>query len=133
MDWSDEEVDLQTTEFPIIKIRADTPGHPEFMDLAWSVAAEWAKLPLGKTHIADAGTSTGSPDSSDAIWSTDHIQRLLAEPVGSPVELSRDEARAILRASFDTIHDLPKGAEFHQEIRESLGHGAIDRVNRSDG
>ena len=68
-----------------------------------------------------------------SIWQSEKVQRLLAEPIGAPVELTMDEAIAIIEESFGIRPDLPTGQEVTRAVRELLGHSIIDRLQRFNG
>jgi hypothetical protein len=67
----------------------------------------------------------------DSIWDTEKFKLLLSQPLGSPVELTRDEAEEIIRLAAGRKPDLPSGKIATREIREQLGHSIADRLKRS--
>jgi hypothetical protein len=60
-----------------------------------------------------------------SIWDTPRIQKMLAEPVGAPIELTREEALAIVRghlesgASYDAAGSERRLRELRKIRRES--------------
>ncbi len=66
------------------------------------------------------------------IWDTANLQALLSAPLGSPVELTREEADEVVRLAFGRRPDLRPGKEFVEEIRELLGHSIIERMKSID-
>jgi len=53
-----------------------------------------------------------------SIWETPRIKKMLAEPFGTPVELTKDEAIAIARDAFGKGKGRwPDGAEYVKRIR----------------
>lgn len=66
------------------------------------------------------------------IWDTPNLQTLLNTPLGSPIELTREEADEIVRLAFGRRPDLPSGKEFVEEIRELLGHSLIERLKDTE-
>ena len=44
--------------------------------------------------------SSASPSSDPSIWDDEYLSMQAAQPVGSPVELSREEAERVVRAAF---------------------------------
>ena len=62
------------------------------------------------------------------IWDTPNLQALLKAPLGSSIELTREEAAEIVCLAFGRRPDLPPGKEFVEEVRELLGHSLIERL-----
>ncbi len=65
------------------------------------------------------------------IWDSDKLRKLLEEPIGSPISLTKEEAREIVLLAAGRRPDLPTGKEFAQETRELLGHAIITRVEKA--
>ena len=61
----------------------------------------------------------GAPNSArDArIWDKPNIKAMLRQRPGSPVSLTRAEAKAIARAAFGKRPDLPAGKRYVRQIR----------------
>lgn len=53
----------------------------------------------------------------ETIWQRPKIRALLAQPVGAPIELTPQEARAIAREAFGKRPDLPPGEEYVRRLR----------------
>jgi hypothetical protein len=66
------------------------------------------------------------------VWDSPKLRKLLAEPIGAPVELTMEEADEIVRLAFGRRHDLPTGKEMVKEVRELLGHSLIERLKKMD-
>ena len=45
------------------------------------------------------------------------MKSILAEPVGAPIKLSREEAEAIARDAFGSRPDLPSGIEYVRGLK----------------
>lgn len=52
-----------------------------------------------------------------SIWELPRFREMLAMPVGAHVELTREEAAAIVREGFASRPDLPPGDEYVKRIR----------------
>jgi hypothetical protein len=91
-------------------------------------------------HKYKSGTSLGDWDIRQPeitrtlynVWDSPKLRKLLAEPVGAPVELTMEEADEIVRLAFGRRHDLPTGKEMVKEVRELLGHSLIERLKKTD-
>jgi len=88
-----------------------------------------------------SGTSFGDWDTTSQtkidgiasnVWDSPRLRKILAEPVGTPVELTMEEADEIVRLAFGRRHDLPTGKEMVKEVRELLGHSLIERLKKTD-
>jgi len=66
------------------------------------------------------------------IWSTQKLKALLLQPLGSPIDLTIEEADAIVRLAAGSRPDLPSGKEFVEQVRELLGHSLIERLKKSE-
>ncbi len=66
-----------------------------------------------------------------SVWDTDRVKMLLAQSLGSPVHLTKDEAAEIVRLAFGHRPDLPKGEEFVREVRPHLGYAVAKRAGNS--
>lgn len=71
-------------------------------------------------------------EESKTIWDTPNLQSLLNAPLGSPIELTREEADQIVRLAFGRRPDLPPGKELVGEVRELLGHSLIERLKYAE-
>ena len=49
------------------------------------------------------------------------ILEVLRQPVGSPVNLTREQALKVLRAGMGGRPDLPTGAEYVRQVRKKWG------------
>jgi hypothetical protein len=57
-----------------------------------------------------------------SIWDTPHIKEILAQPVGSPMDLTPEEARAIIREGpLETPRPMRDGAKEVRKIRRWSG------------
>jgi len=87
-----------------------------------------------------SGTSLGGwgtiqpeiPRTVSNVWDSPKFRKLVAEPVGAPVELTMEEADEIVRLAFGRRPDLPTGKELVKEVRELLGHSLIERLKKMD-
>ena len=61
-------------------------------------------------------TRTLRPIEDHAI--EEKVSRLLKEPVGAPIRLTREEAIAIIEAGRGTRRDLPTGAEYVRSVKK---------------
>lgn len=66
------------------------------------------------------------------VWDTRKLKRLLEEPLGSPIELTMEEAGEIVHLAAGRRPDLPYGKEFVNEVREVLGHSLMERLKKTD-
>jgi hypothetical protein len=48
------------------------------------------------------------------------LQRILLEPLGTPIELTREEAIAIVDAGIGERPDLPEGREYVKEVSKLM-------------
>ena len=67
-----------------------------------------------------------------SIWETPKFIDLLSQPLGSPIELTPEEADEIVRLAAGRRPDLPEGKNFTNEVREQLGHSLSDRLDKSE-
>lgn len=65
------------------------------------------------------------------IWDSDKLKELLEAPIGSPISLTKEEAREIALLAAGRRPDLPAGKAFVQDTREVLGHAIITRVEKA--
>jgi hypothetical protein len=63
-----------------------------------------------------------------SIWETPRIKKMLAEPAGTPMDLTREEALAIVRDSAGSMPYLPDGREYVRKVRGIWG-GLRGNVN----
>lgn len=73
-----------------------------------------------------------SPKIVKSIWDTDKFKMMLSQPLGTPVEMTRDEAEEIIRLAAGRKPELPSGKTFVREIREQLGHSISKRLEKSE-
>lgn len=71
-------------------------------------------------------------ESLTTVWDSLKLKKLLAEPLGSPVELTREEADQIVWLAFGRRPDLPPGKQFVEEVREILGHSMMERLREAE-
>jgi mRNA-degrading endonuclease RelE of RelBE toxin-antitoxin system len=64
-----------------------------------------------------------------SIWELPKFDALRKQPLGSPVELTRDEAIAIVREAFASMPELPPGPEYVRQVRP-LWAGLAGRPSR---
>lgn len=67
------------------------------------------------------------------VWETPEVKRMLAEPFGAPVKLTREQAIEIVKNSFGSRPDLPEGREYVRDIRLALGESIFRKSSRESG
>lgn len=67
------------------------------------------------------------------VWDADKLQSMLMQPVGMPVDLTREEAEEIVRLAFGRRPDLESGKSFVESVREILGHSLLERLKDAEG
>ena len=85
-----------------------------------------------------SGTSTSDWDTTEIeitetlpnVWDTPKLKNLLVEPMGAPIELTKEEADEVVRLAFGRRPDLPTGKEYVEEVRELLGHSLMERLKK---
>lgn len=65
------------------------------------------------------------------VWDNDKLMKLLEQPIGSPISLTSDEAKEIIRLAAGRRPDLPSGKVLVNEVREILGHSLLERVKKA--
>ena len=53
-------------------------------------------------------------------WLLPAVSEALKEPIGTPVQLSPDEAKALALAAFGIDRDLPPGTKYTRQVRKLL-------------
>ena len=66
------------------------------------------------------------------IWDSAKLIELLEKPLGSPIELTLEEANEIVRLAAGRRPDLPPGKDYQKEVRELLGHSIADRIEKAE-
>lgn len=66
------------------------------------------------------------------IWDSAKFTELLSMPIGSPIELTLEEADEIVRLAAGRRPDLLAGADYEREVRELLGHSLLDRLEKAE-
>lgn len=66
------------------------------------------------------------------IWDSAKLIELLSMPIGSPIELTSEEADEIVRLAAGRRPDLPAGKDYEKEVRELLGHSLLDRLEKAE-
>lgn len=66
------------------------------------------------------------------VWNKPKLVEMLKQPLGSPVELSEEEAIEIIHMAAGRRRDLPPGEEFVREVRPSIGHSIVERAKGQD-
>ncbi|MBI4299304.1 MAG: hypothetical protein HY666_06060 [Chloroflexi bacterium] len=61
------------------------------------------------------------PAISGSVWKKPNLQTLLGDPLGSPISLTPEETRAIVKEAFGSRPDLPPGNEFIRKSRLRVG------------
>lgn len=85
------------------------------------------------TAVSDWDTvQTEIPKTIFNVWDSPKFRKLVAEPVGAPIDLTMEEADDIVRLAFGRRPDLPAGKELVKEVRELLGHSLIERLKKTD-
>lgn len=88
---------------------------------------------LSGTSASDWGTPESKiPAVGFNVWDSPKLQKLLAEPLGSPIDLTMEEADELVRLAAGRRPDLPAGKEFVKEVRELLGHSLIERLKKAE-
>jgi len=105
-------------------------AHSLYFAEAAHLISMWQKYMSG-TILRDLGITQIEVRISN-IWDTDKLKALLAQPVGSPVDLTIEEANEITRLAAGRRPDLPPGKDFVKEVRELLGHSLIERLEKAD-
>lgn len=128
-----DDAERPSTDTPVMhRMRVDDFGEPFLFSVYGAYVA-------GQALVRNIGTKTTAalnwdeivPESIGevkSIWETPTLQALLNAPLGSPIELTREEADEIVRLAFGRRPDLPSGKEFIEEVRELLGHSLIERL-----
>ena len=91
-------------------------------------------------HRYKSGTSVGewdvvqreTPRAVFGVWDSPKLRKLVAEPMGTPIDLTMEEAEQIVRLAFGRRPDLPAGKDLVKEVRELLGHSLIERLRKTD-
>ncbi len=65
------------------------------------------------------------------VWDSRKLKELLSQPLGAPIDLTKEEAEEIVRLAAGRRHDLPSGADFTRRVREQLGHSLMERVKKA--
>lgn len=55
------------------------------------------------------------------VWEAPEVKRMLAQPFGVPVKLTKEQAIEIVKSSFGSRPDLPEGREYVRDIRLAFG------------
>lgn len=86
------------------------------------------------TSLGDWGTISQAEIAVAAsnVWDSPKLRKLVAEPIGAPVELTMEEADEIVRLAFGRRPDLPAGKDWIKEVRGLLGHSLIERIKKTD-
>jgi hypothetical protein len=53
-------------------------------------------------------------------------------PIGSPIELTLEEADEVVRLAAGRRPDLLAGKDYEREVREILGHSLLDRIEKAE-
>lgn len=64
---------------------------------------------------------------STDIWGQPEIRKMVGQPLGSPVSLTREQAVAILKAGLPKDPNLPSGEAFTQQARRKMGRSIARR------
>jgi len=67
------------------------------------------------------------------VWETPEVREILAQPFGSPVKLTREQAVEIIRNAFGTRPDLPEGHEYVRDLRSALGESLFRKSSGESG
>ena len=52
-----------------------------------------------------------------SIWDTPKLRAMRKEPVGAPVDLTKEEALAVAKEAFGKRPDLPSGEEYVRRLK----------------
>jgi hypothetical protein len=89
---------------------------------------------MSGTSFGDWGTTRQDEiaGTESNVWDRPKFRKLVAEPLGAPVELTAEEADEIVRLAFGRRPDLPTGKDWTKEVRELLGHSMIERLKKTE-
>ncbi len=122
--------DILLSEGVRITIDALPESHVPFLPLPW----ESGLFKRGVSVLRSLSTREFPSPEMDMpqivrnIWQTGKMRALLAQPIGSPVELTREEALKIVQQAAGRRPDLEPGKAFVEKTRELLGHSLIERL-----
>ena len=68
-----------------------------------------------------------------SVWELPKFDALLKQPVGAPIELTRDEAIAIVTEAFASMPELPSGQEYVRRVRPLWAGLAARPSHQKDG
>lgn len=67
------------------------------------------------------------------VWETPEVRKMLAQPFGAPVKLTREQAIEIVKDSFGSRPDLPEGCDYVRDIRLALGESIFRNSSGESG
>ncbi|MFW6116442.1 MAG: hypothetical protein ACOC6F_01825 [bacterium] len=66
------------------------------------------------------------------VWDTEKMHKLVSSPLGSPVDLTLEEADEIVRLAAGQRPDLEPGKDVIRRLRILLGHSIANRLDRGE-
>lgn len=87
----------------------------------------------GETMVKEKEKETAETWDEHNIWEKPNIKAMLQEPIDAPVHLTREEAIAIIKASFGSRPDFPPGKEYVRKVRPLLGQSVARRMKKYRG
>lgn len=66
------------------------------------------------------------------VWDTEKMHKLVSSPLGSPVDLTLEEADEIVRLAAGQRPDLEQGKDVIRRLRIRLGHSIENRFDRGE-
>jgi len=99
------------------------------------------RLPFFSNVFWDTGFLSSSGEAKASIelskkaqiWETPELKRMLAQPFGAPVKLTKEQAIEIVKNSFGSRPDLPEGREYVRGIRLAFGESIFRKSSGESG
>jgi hypothetical protein len=98
----------------------------EDLYLAAKARATELRMPLKEFVEMALGLALSGPDqtspcpvSDPSVWDDEYLRMQAEQPVGSPVELSREEAQRVIKAAFGSDAGVPSSeGGVHSEVED---------------
>ena len=96
-----------------------------------TVPKNWEDL---STQVMEEGEGEEEEKEEEikSIWDSSKLKNLMEENIGSPIELTREEADEVVRLAYGSRPDLPPGRVVVGEVREILGQSLIERIEKEE-
>jgi len=129
-------VDLQATSERLIspEISVEAAASPQYWESGESYTAtlvspaSMSRRHRGQTVSIDwESILRAVTPRARTVWDSPRLQHLLAQPLGSPVDLTDEEAEEIVRLAAGRRPDLRPGRDYVRYIRTLLGHSIVGR------